>query len=156
MNKKILYILLVLTMISSLPVVAKSKEYGNMQGKVKVLIAQEPTRFKKKLVEEMIAILDDGKTYIKVVDHKKKELRAENPADYTIVFITNSGVNSRVRPWVKDWLDKYSADRSKIVVHTTQREVWTPKIDTLTSASTMSESKRLAVEYTNKMKTLLQ
>ncbi|MDC7223527.1 MAG: hypothetical protein PQJ60_07275 [Spirochaetales bacterium] len=129
---------------------AQSGEYGPADGEERILIAYENTSFKKALVESLIENLSGPGRYIQVVDHSKKELTGLSAADYDAVFITNSGVTAKVRPWVSEWLSVQSGEN--IIVHTTQRaDDWTPQVevDSVTSASISNRGARadLAATY---------
>ena len=128
-------LLLLIFMVSTAAVFAQEGEYG--KGSTKILIAFEPTRFKKALVEDMVALLDDGSRSILVVNHQKKGLEGLRSEDFDVVFISNSGAMAKVRPDVTSWLEANGTDPSNVIVHTTQRTVWTPQIevDSITSAS---------------------
>ena len=118
-----------------------------------VLLALENTRFKKSLVEQIKKLLEEKKYNVKTVDHSKKQLDSIKPSDYDVIFITNSGVNSKVRPWVLSWLDKYKDQTESVIVHTTQKSDWEVKldVDALTSASKTGDIDKLARQYSEKI-----
>ena len=119
----------------------------------KVLLALEETRFKKGLVQAMQKELEEAGFQVSVIEHSKKGLKA-NAADYDAVFITNSGVHSKVRPWITKWLEDNKAGREKIVLHTTQTSDWKviADVDAVTSASVRKDTEKLASEYVKKLK----
>lgn len=131
--KKICFLLLILVSVS-VAAGAQEGRYGN--GDRKILIAFEPTRFKKELINGLIEELDDGSSSILVVNHQKKGLEGLRASDFDVVFISNSGATAKVRPDVSRWaLDNGNPDN--VIVHTTQRTQWTPQleVDSVTSAS---------------------
>jgi hypothetical protein len=116
---------------------AAIKYYGNESASRKILIASEPTRYKNRMIKELIEKLDDGDTYIVEVDHKRGDLEGMDPRDYTAVFISNSGAQARVRPAVMQWLNSVRDYDDNVIVHTTQTTDWDPpiEVDSITSAS---------------------
>lgn len=119
---------------------------GNPNATQRVLIAAEYTRFKEALVQELVSQLDDGNTYIRVIDHSRNELNGVDPREWSSVLITNSGAQARVRPNVVSWLESVAAYDENIVLHTTQINNWTPQVqvDSVTSASSMGDLKQIA------------
>lgn len=132
------------------------REVGPTDAALRVLIATEPTEFKDALIREMVRLLDDGKTYVRVVNHARGGLQGVDPRHFTAVFITNSGATARVRPWVMDFLRRVADYDQNVILHTTQTTVWTPpvKVDSLTSASDMGNHRRLAAEYVQRIRRL--
>ena len=118
-----------------------------------VLLALENTRFKKSLIDQIKKLLEEKKYDVKIVDHSKKQLDSIKPSDYDVIFITNSGVNSKVRPWVLNWLEKYKGQTEPVIVHTTQKFDWEVKldVDALTSASKKGDIDKLARQYSEKI-----
>ncbi len=49
----------------------ETQQAGDPSSARRVLIATENTQFKNSLVKKIVELLDDGKTYIKIVDHIK-------------------------------------------------------------------------------------
>ena len=127
-----IFVFLIILIVS-----AASQEGVYGTGDTKILLAFEPTRFKKDLMENMIRILDDGSHTVQVVNHKKAGLEGLRSEDFDAVFITNSGAMAKVRPDVTAWLDDNGGNPLNVIVHTTQRTVWTPDVDvdSVTSAS---------------------
>ncbi len=119
------------------------------QAKGTILIASEKTGFKDALVAEMETLLTGAGYAVVKVKHPKGGLEGYRAADYAAVFITNSGVNSKVRPWVTEWIEKNRTANSYILLHTTQIRDWKVEtsVDAITSASTKKEVKNLAREY---------
>ena len=138
MRKNILFILMLFTLVSSIS--AQSGE--------KVLLAMEKTAFKKALIAEMEKSLNAKGLHVTVVEDHKKDLENYKASDYDYVFITNSGVGSKVRPWVKDWLESNN-NSSNILLHTTKIKKWNEKVsvDAVSSASSKKDASSLAEEY---------
>ena len=116
--------------------------------KKRVLLAWEKTRFKQALIEEMAKQLEAQGYAVTRAMHSKKGL-AQKAADYDAVFITNSGVYSKVRPWITKWLEANKAHAARILLHTTQTSDWKveAKVDAVTSASKKADVKRMAADY---------
>lgn len=121
--------------------------------KSSVLIAMEETAFKKALVKKMQTLLEQKQTEITIVKDSKKDIQQYKASDYDLVFITNSGVWSKVRPWITEWIDNNKADSSKILLHTTKKLKWEENVyvDAVSSASEKKEVDKLAEEYVNKL-----
>ncbi len=119
------------------------------QQKGKILIAYEKTRFKNALVEELDMLLKRDGYSVETVLHSKNGLDKYKASDYRAVFITNSGVNSEVRPWVNKWIEKNKTPGTYILLHTTQAKDWQVRasVDTVTSASAQADVKKLANDY---------
>jgi hypothetical protein len=115
----------------------------------------ESTSFKDALVEEIIEGLNDGATYIKVIDHKSS-LGGVDPRDFTVVFITNSGAKAEVRPWVLEWLESVKNYDDNIILHTTQINDWNPpvEVDSITSASDKDNVGAIAQDIILRIKNL--
>jgi hypothetical protein len=114
----------------------------------RVLLAWEKTGFKQSLVEEMERLLTQQGCEVTKAMHSKKGLEAK-AADFDAVFITNSGVNSKVRPWITEWLAANKAQAARILLHTTQTRDWKviAEVDAITSASSKGDVKTLAADY---------
>jgi hypothetical protein len=126
---------------------AKSSSKG------KILLSWESTKFKDALITELETLLrNDGFEIVKVV-HSKDGLAPYNASDFKAVFISNSGVNSKVRPWVVSWIEKNKSSGTYILLHTTQTRDWkvVTSVDAVTSASVVPESKAKAMEYRNQI-----
>ncbi len=139
MVKKILFVIIFLGVLFP----AATQESGK-----KVLLAMENTKFKKALMEEMKIQLEKRSLEVTLVEDHKKNLKNFKASDYDYVFITNSGVNSKVRPWVVEWLDKNSGSKN-ILLHTTKIKKWEEKVsvDAVSSASDTKIAADLAEEY---------
>lgn len=124
----------------------------------KVLLAFESTRFKNALIQELASLLQQNGYEVTQTDHSRDSWRAINAAEYDAVFITNSGVNSKVRPWVSSWLEAHSGTSTYILLHTTQTRNWTVsvEVDSVTSASAIRSVKELATSYHQQMVDALQ
>lgn len=118
-----------------------------------VLLALEKTKFKQSLIDKIKQILETKNYNVKVVDHSKKEMDSIAPSDYSVIFITNSGVRSKVRPWIVDWLKKHEGKTESVIVHTTQKKAWDIElnVDALTSASKTGDVDKLAKQYSEKI-----
>lgn len=119
----------------------------------KVLIAMEQTEFKKKLVNAMKPLLEKQGMQVTVVENHEKEIAPVKAADFDLVFITNSGVWSKVRPWITEWIDNNKADSAKILLHTTKQLKWQEEVyvDAVSSASSNKLVSGLAEEYVTKL-----
>lgn len=119
------------------------------QAKGTILIASEKTGFKEMLVAEMESLFTEAGYTVVQARHSKGWLDKYRASDYSAVFITNSGVNSKVRPWVSEWIEKNNASNVYILLHTTQIRHWKviASVDAVTSASKKNDVKLLAREY---------
>lgn len=135
----------------------EAQDIGTPDMARKVLIATEPTEFKNALVTEIVRQLNDGNTYIKIVNHADKGLEGVDPRQFGAVLISNSGATARVRPWVISFLNRVAAYDDNVVLHTTQITVWTPpvQVDSVTSPSDMNRIRPIATGLVNKVKALL-
>lgn len=116
--------------------------------KRRVLLAWEKTDFKQALVEEMERLLTEQGCEVTKTLHSKRGLDAK-AANFDAVFITNSGVNSKVRPWITEWLAANKDQAGRILLHTTQTRDWKviADVDAVTSASAKGDVKVLAADY---------
>jgi MarR-like DNA-binding transcriptional regulator SgrR of sgrS sRNA len=116
--------------------------------KKRVLLAWEKTAYKQALVEAMAPLLARQGCEVTQVLHSKRGLEAK-AADFDAVFITNSGVNSKVRPWITQWLAANKAQAARILLHTTQTGNWKviADVDAVTSASRKDDVKVMAADY---------
>ncbi len=139
MKKKYLLIMLIALFAAS----ASAQD-----GMKKVLLAMEKTKFKKELIAEMTDRLEKKSFEVTVVDNHKKELKNYRASDFDYVFITNSGVNSKVRPWVVEWLHA-NRNSKNILLHTTKIKKWKEQVDvdSVSSASKPSLASSLAEKY---------
>ncbi len=122
-----------------------------------IVLAYENTRFKRDLIAAMREQLESDGFEVKVVDHKKGGLDTLDLQIYRAVFISNSGVNSKVRPWVVEWIKK-AESQIKILLHTTQRDDWEVQttVDAVTSASNRRMTREFAEEYAEMIKQLAE
>ena len=122
------------------------------QGKGRVLLAWEKTRFKESLIDEMEELLVAQEFEVVKAEHSKKGLD-KSAADFDAVFITNSGVHSKVRPWISEWLEKNKAQSDRILLHTTQTRNWKVEavVDSVTSASSRADVESLAATYVKRL-----
>jgi len=137
--------ILLVSSLCSLPLAA--------QGKGSILLASEKTRFKDALITELESLFTLSGYMVQKAQHTKGGLDAYKASDYAAVFITNSGVYSKVRPWVTAWIEKNRASGAYILLHTTQIKDWKVEatVDAVTSASTNDGVKALAREYYSKI-----
>lgn len=144
-----------LFLTSGFQIFAQDSLAGNQ--KKKILLAYETTEFKTDLVKKMKSLLEKDTIEVRVIEHSKGALDKENPGDYGAIFISNSGVNSQVRPWINDWISKNEKYSSRIILHTTQTHDWKVEVsvDAVTSASNKRDGKRLAAEYVKMLKNRL-
>jgi len=121
----------------------------------RILLASEDTKFKNALVEKMQAALKEAGFEVVTADHADTKLKNQKAADYAAVFITNSGVRSKVRPWVVEWVEGSGDDASRILLHTTQTKDWEVKlgvdVDAVTSASDTKSVEKLAADYVKRL-----
>jgi hypothetical protein len=119
----------------------------------RVLIAMEQTEFKKRLVNAMKPLLERRGMQVTIVEDSKHELNNFKASEFDLVFITNSGVWSKVRPWVTEWIDNNRADTAKILLHTTKKLKWQEHVyvDAVSSASSNAMAQRLAEDYVAKL-----
>lgn len=145
--------LLKTVLVMSVCVLYVSAQDKTQTSNSQVLLALENTIFKKSLIDQIKKLLEEKKYDVKIVDHSKKQLDSIKPSDYDVIFITNSGVNSKVRPWVLNWLEKYKGQTESVIVHTTQKFDWEVKldVDALTSASKKGDIDKLARQYSEKI-----
>ncbi len=114
----------------------------------RVLLAWERTAFKRELMDAMERQLAEKGYHVTRVEHSRRGLDA-NAADFDAIFITNSGVQSQVRPWIVEWLAAHRAQAERILLHTTQTRDWAVRagVDAVTSASERRDVDRLAADY---------
>ena len=121
----------------------------------KVLIASQKTKFKRTLVSEIRSSLQKNDYYIKVID--VRGLRNESIQNYDAIVILNKCMAGRPDPRVEDFIE-VADQKNKIVLLTTGKlDSWkpvSPEVDAMTSASTMSESNRIARVIVNKVRSL--
>lgn len=125
---------------------------------INVLLASESTRFKKALIEELDALLKQSGYKVTKADHSRDTWGAIKASDYDAVFITNSGVNSQVRPWIQEWLKKNAESSAFILLQTTQTSDWkvSANVDSVTSASAIKDVKKLAADYHKRIEDALK
>ncbi|MDG5815428.1 hypothetical protein QA601_10080 [Chitinispirillales bacterium ANBcel5] len=117
-----------------------------------ILLVYENTRFKNNLIEEMKSLLENGGITVTVAQHSRRGVKVSDAEDYDAIFVTNSGVNSEIRPWIIKWIETINNDN--VLLHTTQTRSWEPEIDGVTSASNNSEVPALAQDYVKRLKDL--
>ena len=124
-------------------------------GAAKVLIASQKTKYKQTLVSEIRSSLEKNNYYIKIID--VRGLRNESARNYDTIVIINKCMAGRPDPRVEDFVEGVE-QKNKIVLLTTGRlESWKPEspdIDAMTSASTMSDSNRIARVIVDKVRSL--
>ncbi len=116
--------------------------------KKRVLLAWEKTDYKQALVDEMQRLLTQQGCEVTKALHSNSGLDAK-AADFDAVFITNSGVHSKVRPWITEWLAANKAQAARILLHTTKTGDWKviAEVDAVTSASSKGDAKAVAADY---------
>lgn len=116
----------------------------------RILIAYEVTPFKNGLVQEMKRRIRKRGLKVELVDHSLGGLAGRNASEYAAVFLSASGVNSMVRPWLAAWLSTNTAYADRILLHVTRTRDWTVEaaVDVVTSASAPRETPTLASNYT--------
>ena len=123
-----------------------------------VLIATERSRFKNVLVEQLVERFEGSGYAVTVIDHTR-ELDNQSDRNYDAIVIINAGVNSRVRPWVTQWLEGVS-DTGKIILVTTYRDKgWQPifpqGVDSITTPSRRNKVGELVTDIGQKVDSLL-
>jgi hypothetical protein len=134
----------------------KPMEIGNENYKKSILIATQPTDFKKAVVAEIIEALKKDVNYIKVIDIK--HLKNEPTVAYNAIVIVNT-----CRAWSLSWkVSRYlekTAEKEKIILLTTANgEDWQPKdkqVDAVTSASKLNKVDVVAESIVDKVRSLL-
>lgn len=103
----------------------------------KILVAFEETPYKEALTTELIALLEKNEFTVTVENDHKANLKSHSAEQYDVVFISNSGVKSQVRPWVLEWLKSNSEYEAQIILHTTKTKKWSENVpvDAVSSAS---------------------
>jgi hypothetical protein len=147
-NIMIKYVIATVTVMSAVFMLNAQEQPVKPETK-KVLLAYEKTPFKTNLIEGMSALLKNDTVAVTIIEHSKTAVIKEDPSKFDAIFISNSGVNSKVRPWITDWLKKNAQYNSKIVLHTTQTSSWKviADVDAVTSASANDKAKEFAAEY---------
>ncbi|KMQ52564.1 hypothetical protein CHISP_0333 [Chitinispirillum alkaliphilum] len=117
----------------------------------RVLLVYESSRFKTNLISKMEELFTQKNIEVTVSTHSRRDMGIDNPHNYSAIFISNSGVNSQIRPWISKWLEQ--TDYQNILLHTTQISEWSidTEFDAVTSASSNSQINEIAAEYTEKI-----
>lgn len=117
--------------------------------KVNVLVALEETPYKEALTTELVKLLEDDEFTVVLEKDHETNLTSYSAEDYDVIFITNSGVKSMVRPWVVEWLETNSEYESQIILHTTKTKKWSEKVsvDAVSSASNKKNAESDAKTY---------
>jgi len=115
----------------------------------KVLLAMEKTPFKEALIENMELLLTSDNVAVTIIEDHENELEAVSAADYDALFITASGVNSMVRPWILTWIETNNEFSDKLIVHITKTREWDDglTVDAVSSASSRGDVEELAQSY---------
>ncbi|MBN2685111.1 MAG: hypothetical protein JXR40_07515, partial [Pontiellaceae bacterium] len=126
------------------------------EGSKLVLLAYEDTAFKNALILKMEELLKKDGITVRVGKHSNAGLPVSDPSAFDAIFISNSGVNSQVRPWISSWIEDHKAYKDIILLHTTQNSTWNvnAQVDVVTSASDINSVEKLAAEYTDKLKAI--
>ena len=133
-----------------------SESGGDDKDIPRILIAYQKTKFKRHLVSDIRTSLQEKPIYIKMID--VKSLRNEFTGNYHAVIIINKCMAGRPDPRVEDFITA-APEKHKIILLTTgMMESWKPEsseIDAMTSASSLSESSRIARIITGKVEHLI-
>ncbi len=150
------YIRLLIILIAGLIVTFPAQSFGN--SRKNVLIIYEKTTFKNKLVLQLAKRLEKEGVMSKIVEHNSKGVTVDSVGLFDAIFITNSGVNSEVRPWILKWIDTNADYSSRIVLHTTQKSKWNVKttVDAITSASAIKEIDKIVNDCYSLLKVKLE
>lgn len=157
MKRSIIFLILAIFLISHLS--ASEGAYGPQNAEARILISFEPTRFKNRLLDQLLERINTGDIYIQVTDHSSRGLEGLRADDFDAVFITNSGATAKVRPWVIEWLNANGGNPENVILHTTQITDWEPKVevDSVTSASytNRGEIESLAEDFVKQIRNKL-
>jgi hypothetical protein len=155
-NNRIFMCMSVVSLILPVKMVIAQDSAESLKGK-KVVIAYEKTDFKKGLAAEMDRLLKADSINVTTTEHSEKAPLTIDAASSDAVFISASGVNSKIRPWIVTWLDNNKQYSGKILLHVTQTRNWKVEthVDAVTSASSKKEIKKIASEYAGMIKTRL-
>ena len=127
------------------------------QGVPRILIASQQSKFKRALVAEIRTALQKKPCYIKIID--VKALRKESIQNYHAVVIINKCMAGRPDPRVEDYILGVPQKGKIILLTTGYMDAWmpqSPEVDAMTSASTLSESNRIAQMITGKVTDLIE
>ncbi|MBW2410385.1 MAG: hypothetical protein JRF72_11350 [Deltaproteobacteria bacterium] len=133
-----------------------SESGGDEEGLPRILIACQKTKFKRYLVSEIRTTLQEKSVYIKIID--VKSLRNESTENYHAVVIINKCMAGRPDPRVEDFITAVPEKHKIILLTTGIMDSWKPEsseIDAMTSASSLSESTRIAQIITDKVEHLI-
>jgi hypothetical protein len=136
----------------------QEKQQVTQKESAQVLLALEKTRFKENLIEKMKSLLEKDSISVQVIEHSDKGFPVKDPSSYKAIFITISGVHSKVRPWIAEWLDENKDQEAKILLHVTQKSEWkvNADVDTVTSASIMDDVDIHAAGFTARIKAMVE
>jgi hypothetical protein len=115
-----------------------------------IVLAYEKTPFKEALINEIEKrLLKNGVSCDKILHSSSLGFSVPDPAARKAIFISVSGVHSKVRPWIKTWLSEQKQISDRIILHVTQKSDWkvNSSVDTVTSASVMAQKDELASKY---------
>lgn len=129
-------------------------EFGPDGADSRVMIVSEWSRFKARLVDEVVGRLDDGSTRVYVRNFD--DLTGMDPEEYSAVLVINAGVGAQVRTEVTDWLARLEYDRN-VVLLTTQITDWEPQVtvDSVTTASRMRHAGDVAEDLVARVRRFL-
>ncbi len=133
-----------------------SESGDDEEGLPRILIAYQKTKFKRNLVSEIRTSLQQNPVYIKIIDVKL--LRNESTENYHAVVIINRCIAGRPDPRVEDFITAVPEKHKIILLTTGMMDNWKPEsseIDAMTSASSLSESTRIAQIITGKVEHLI-
>ncbi len=132
-------------------------ENTEISSPAKIALVYEKTVYKEKLINEMKTALEKKGLKITTALHSEKGVELTSPDEYSVIFITISGVQSVIRPWIQQWLKTNTVHSDKTILHVTQNHDWKVEagVDTITGAS-KDDPKAKAAEYTEKILSLLK
>ena len=133
-----------------------SESGADEEGIPRVLIAYQKTKFKRHLVSDIRTSLQQKPIYLKMID--VKSLRNESTENYHAVIIINRCMAGRPDPRVEDFITAAPQKHKIILLTTGALASWKPdssEIDAMTSASSLSESSRMARIITGKVEHLI-
>jgi hypothetical protein len=124
----------------------------------KVLVASRSSEFKDAVVERIKAAFKDEPVYLKFIG--LEPLEKEDGAKYSAVVLINTCMSWDMDRNVKAFLKRHK-EQSHIIVLTTSRSGWLPKmkehnVDAISSASQKEKVDVVADEIITKIRLLLQ
>jgi len=156
-TRKLLIVIIFISFIGCTLKAVDTEEAGNRDtDKNWVLIATQSSKYKRTIVSEIKDILKKNNCYVKVVD--VRNLNDISALEYNAVVILNRCMAGRPDPRVESFIDTTQQKDKVILLTTGQLDSWKPdskEVDAMTSASTMSESTKIARTIAGKVLMLL-